>query len=233
VQQAIAAQTDLIAAAQELKRSLMKHLLQDELTDIPSIPLENAVEVMSGGTPATKRSEYWNGEIEWVTAKDVSIASGPFILHTERRITKAGLDNSPAKILPALTTILIARGATMGTVRVIPRQMAMNQTCYGLVAKEGYDPLFLYYMMSMLKDDMLKISYGTIFTTVTTQVLHNLPMRFPQFERQKQIAHILQSADAKIAVEQDRQAALRELFNSLLQELMTGRLRVKGLEMGD
>jgi type I restriction enzyme S subunit len=226
IQRAIAAQDDLIAAAGEVKRSLMQRLLINELGSIPTVSLESVAQIVSGGTPDTKRPEYWNGDIEWVTAKDVSNASGPFITKTERCITKAGLENSAAKMLPASTTILIARGATMGRVRVLSRPMAMNQTCYGLVAKPGNDPLFLYYAMSILKDDMLSIAYGAIFTTVTVPVLRHLQVRFPSLEDQKHIARILGAADRKIEAEEQRKAALQALFKAMLHQLMTGQLRL-------
>jgi type I restriction enzyme S subunit len=226
IQREIAAQDALIAAAREVKHSLMQRLLIDELAFVPTVPLESIAQIVSGGTPDTKRPEYWAGDIEWVTAKDVSNASGPFITKTERYITKAGLENSAAKLLPALTTILIARGATMGRVRVLSRPMAMNQTCYGLVAKPGIDALFLYYAMSILKDDMLSIAYGAIFTTVTVPVLRNLQVRVPSLEDQVRVARILGVADRKIAVEENRKAALQELFKSMLHQLMTGRLRL-------
>jgi type I restriction enzyme S subunit len=233
VREAIEATERVIAAARELKRSLMKRMIINELDEIKSDPLEDTVEILTGGTPSTKVAEYWDGDIEWVTAKDVSNTSGPFIKRTERSITEAGLQNSPAKILPPYTTILIARGATMGSVKMIERPMAMNQTCYGLSVKKGNDPIFLYYTLSILKDEMLSISYGSIFTTVTRGVLSQLPLKFPTIEKQKKISELLFAVDRKILVENDRKSALEALFNSLLHHLMTGKLRVPINEVMD
>jgi type I restriction enzyme S subunit len=229
VREAIETTERVIAAARELKRSMMKKLLIDDLEYIPTLPLKQAVNILTGGTPNTKVREYWYGNIEWVTAKDVSNAQGPFITRTERYITEAGINNSPAKVLPSLTTILIARGATMGNVRVIERPMAMNQTCYGLSTKEGYDPLFLYYTLSLLKDEMLSISYGIIFTTVTRGVLSQLPLRFPPLSRQEFISKSLLAVDNKIMVELRQKSVLETLFSSLLHHLMTGKVRVQNL----
>jgi type I restriction enzyme S subunit len=63
-------------------------------------------------------------------------------------------------------------------------------------------------------------------TTINQKGLSSANVPLPPLDEQSQIAHILQTADAKIAAEQDRKGALQELFNSLLQALMTGRLRV-------
>ncbi len=112
----------------------------------PSASLAEVAEIASGGTPSTAIGDYWHpAEIDWVTAKDVSESGLAQIRKTERRISKAGLANSAAKMLPPLTTVLIARGATMGKCRMIGHSMAMNQTCYGIVAKSGLDPIYLYY----------------------------------------------------------------------------------------
>jgi type I restriction enzyme S subunit len=229
VRRAIEATEVVIEAAEELRRTLLRRLLVDELAAITPSPLADRVEILTGGTPSTTNPGYWDGDIEWVTAEDVSNAVGPFIEHTRRRITKEGMLNSPSRLLPPNTTILIARGATMGRVRVIPRTMAMNQTCYGLTVKAGNDPMFLYYTMSLLQDEMLSLSYGTIFTTVTRGVLGQLKLRFPEPSIQERAAFIPLAIDKKIVAEHARMAALEGLFRALLYDLMSGQVRVSDI----
>jgi len=226
VHQYIDATDRVIAAALEVKRTLMKQLLVDNLHNTPFEPLGKNVKILTGGTPNTKNINYWNGDIHWVSSKDVSEAEGPFITRTERMITVAGIKNSAAKILPSYTVILIARGATMGKVRLIKTPMAMNQTCYGLAVNEDNDQLYLYYMMSMLRDSMLSISYGTIFTTVTRGILSQLPLKFPALEEQRRVSTILFAVDSKIQAEKNIRNSLVVLFQSLLSILFTGRIRI-------
>ena len=53
-------------------------------------------EVIAGGTPSTKVTEYWNGDISWITPKDLSNFSGKYISKGERNISSEGLNNSSA-----------------------------------------------------------------------------------------------------------------------------------------
>jgi len=129
--------------AEKIECKLPTHILDlfpnsFEVSDLGNVPsgwdtcsFLNLAELLSGGTPKTSASEYWNGGIPWVSAKDVSNAKGSFILETEKTISDLGLNNSSTKILPPLTTIITARG-TVGSYCLLGRAMAMNQTNYGL-----------------------------------------------------------------------------------------------------
>lgn len=106
-------------------------------------------QLLSGGTPSTKKTEYWGGEIKWVSAKDVSNANGTFIINTERSITQEGIENSNAKILPRHTTIVTARG-TVGNYAILSEPMAINQTNYGLKGKEKNIDFFVFFSLANL-----------------------------------------------------------------------------------
>ncbi len=71
--------------------------------------LRDAAEIVGGGTPKTKVPEYWNGNIPWLTPRDLSNFSGRYIPNGERNISKVGLKNSSAKILPKRTVLLSSR----------------------------------------------------------------------------------------------------------------------------
>ena len=120
-------------------------------TEIGNIPLEwdirtisQVADIFLGGTPKTSMDEYWGGDVKWASAKDISNCNSRYIYETERRITKEGVEDSSAKILPKDTIILTSRG-TVGKVALLPESMSFNQTCYGLKAKDDADALFLYY----------------------------------------------------------------------------------------
>ncbi|MBI5290527.1 MAG: restriction endonuclease subunit S [Chloroflexi bacterium] len=129
-------------------------------------------DLLSGGTPRTSEASYWNGDIGWVSAKDVSNAGGAFLLETEKKVTQAGVDDSSTKLLPAKTTIVTARG-TVGAHCMLGRAMTMNQTNYGLKAKDGVGDYFVYFMLKHLVEQLRQQSYGTIFDTITTKTFQN------------------------------------------------------------
>ena len=88
----------------ELYELFPERLAPSELGEVPEgwevRVLDDAIELLSGGTPKTSIVEYWDGDIPWYTAKDAPSLSDVFVLETERTITQAGIDNSSTKILP-------------------------------------------------------------------------------------------------------------------------------------
>lgn len=99
-------------------------------------------DIVGGGTPDTKNAEFWGGEIAWYSIADAP-KSGAFVIETEKSITPEGLASSPARIVDAGTTIISARG-TVGKLAIIGRNMAFNQSCYGLVPRDGFGNFFVY-----------------------------------------------------------------------------------------
>ena len=112
--------------------------------------------------------EYWDGDIPWYTAKDAPSECDIFAVVTDRRITQAGVANSSTKILPALTTVITARG-TVGRLACLGGPMAMNQTCYGLRGAPGYSNYFTYWNVRNTVADLQARTHGTIFDTITRE----------------------------------------------------------------
>jgi type I restriction enzyme, S subunit len=161
--------------------------------------LGSVAEIIGGGTPSTSVKEYWDPpEIEWVTAKDISNSQTARVQTTEKRISKLGLENSSAKMLPTSATVVIARGATMGQCRMLSREMAMNQTCYGIIAKDAINPAYLYYQLSNLYKRFRASAHGSIFDTVITSGLRSIEIPIPPYEEQRSIAKILYDLDARV-----------------------------------
>jgi type I restriction enzyme S subunit len=181
--------------------------------------------LLSGGTPSTRIAEYWNGEIHWVSAKDVSNSNQTFILDTERKISQFGIDNSSTKILPELTTIITARG-TVGNYSILARPMTMNQTNYGLKAKVDSTDYFVFFSLGNLVAQLQKAAYGTIFDTVTTRTFEQsriiIPSNFLTQEFDRQIAPTMQA----ILNNLEQSVTLTQIRDNLLPKLMRGEIGV-------
>ena len=83
-------------------------------------------EVVSGGTPKSNISEYWDGDILWATPTDVSKNKKKFLTTTARQLTKLGLEKSSAKVLPEKSVLLTSR-APIGLVAINEEAMSTNQ----------------------------------------------------------------------------------------------------------
>ncbi len=182
-------------------------------------------ELLSGGTPSTKINEYWSGDIKWISAKDVSNAQGSFVLDTERKITRLGVKNSSTKILPKLTTIVTARG-TVGSYCILSEPMAMNQTNYGLKAKEQESDYFVFFSLANLVAQLQQASYGTIFDTVTTITFEKSKIIIPPYFIIQKFDQLLRPLMGTILGNLEQSDTLSKIRDSILPKLMNGEINV-------
>ena len=96
--------------------------------------LADVVELIGGGTPKRNHSDYWGGDIPWLSVRDFN-NDNRYVYYTEETITEEGVKNSSTKILSPGQIIISARG-TVGALAQLVRPMAFNQSCYGINAKD-------------------------------------------------------------------------------------------------
>jgi len=173
--------------------------------------------VVGGGTPKTKIEEYWNGDISWITPRDLSGYSERFIYKGERSITQAGLENSSAKLLPK-GTLLFSSRAPIGYVAIAGKEMATNQGFKSIVCNEklAYN-LFLYYLMKQKKRDIEMIAGGSTFKEVSGKVIKEFKIQTPPLDEQKAIAKILSSLDEKIEINNQINKNLEKMAQAIFK----------------
>ncbi len=186
--------------------------------------LDDAVELLSGGTPKTATAEYWNGDIPWYTAKDAPAPNDVFVVDTERKITQAGIDNSATKMLPPGTTIISARG-TVGRLACLGIPMTMNQTCYGIRGVNGYPDYFTYWNIRMAVDELQQRTHGTIFDTITRQTFKLVATTLPPVSLAGEFEKTTLPTMNRILVNLHESQRLAVLRDTLLPGLVTGQLR--------
>lgn len=171
--------------------------------------LSDVIEIIGGGTPKTSVSEYWGGSIPWLSVVDFG-NDLKYVEKTEKNITELGLKNSSTKILSTGQIVISARG-TVGELAMIRGNMAFNQSCYGLNAKESLcNNDFLYYLLKCKIVELKRNAHGAVFDTITRTTFDTISVKLPPLPTQNAIAEILSSLDEKI-----------ELNNKINQELET------------
>ena len=159
--------------------------------------LSEVMDLIGGGTPKTSKTEYWNGDIPWLSVKDFNNGFR-YVYETEKSITQLGLENSSTKLLQKGDVIISARG-TVGEIATIPFPMAFNQSCYGLRAKSGIVTSdYLYYLIKHNVSVLKKNTHGSVFDTITRSTFDNIVVEIPSIEIQEKIASILSDYDEKI-----------------------------------
>ena len=204
-------------------------LVESELGEIPEGwgvgVLDDAIELLNGGTPRTSVASYWNGDIPWYTAKDAPSLSDIFAVDTERTITQAGVENSSTKILPAGTTIITARG-TVGSLACLGIPMAMNQTCYGIQGAQGYSDFFTYWTIRKAVDELKSQTHGTIFDTITRQTFKIVDMVLPPVNVSEAFECTVNPIMKRILNNLHESQTLTVQRDTLLPKLISGEMRV-------
>lgn len=180
--------------------------------------------LLSGGTPKTDVPEYWNGAINWISAKDITNSNNQFIIETEKTITELGIQKSAAKLLPKLTTIVSARG-TVGNYCILSKEMAISQSNYGLKSNSNFD-YFLFLMIETMIMMMKAFSYGTVFDTITTKSFQEMEVTIPNNEVIERFENIIMPLYKKILANQFQIQSLTQIRDSLLPKLMTGKIEL-------
>lgn len=187
--------------------------------------LYDLVEVVGGGTPKTEIPEYWDGEIFWMSGRDITVNHKQFILTTEKRITSEGLKNSSAKLLPQFGSVISARG-TVGKICLLSKPMAFSQTNYGILPKIKGCFFFTYLLLSYSIEELQSASYGSVFDTITTNTfrehLINVPKENEILLFEKKVANLF----IKMKSNTIQIRSLTKLRDILLPKLMSGEVRV-------
>lgn len=179
--------------------------------------LSEVVDIISGGTPKTSVAEYWNGLIPWLSVADFNNGK-KFVSTAEKSITELGLENCSSKLLQKNDIIISARG-TVGVVAMLEREMAFNQSCYGIRAKENSTNDYIYYFLKSAVKDFLQVANGGVFDTITRQTFDEIEISLPPLEEQKAIAEVLSSLDDKIDLLHRQNQTLEKLAESHFRHL--------------
>ncbi|MGR5412850.1 restriction endonuclease subunit S [Vibrio astriarenae] len=180
----------------------------------------------SGHTPDKKKPEYWNDGIKWVSLTDSSKLDNLYISDTSKKISQLGIENSSATLHPK-GTVLMARDAGIGKSAIMTSSMAVSQHFMAWVCGEKLDNYFLYYLLQHWKPKFEAIAMGSTIKTIGLPYFKKLQIPVPSIEEQCLISSSLKSVDEKIFVLKQKYSQLSNTKKALMQDLLTGKVRVK------
>lgn len=247
IHNAIAVELSAEQNASALKRTAMNALFVRGLrngaqqdTEIGRVPADWLIErlgvhhsVVSGGTPSRSNPAFWSGgTIPWVKTGEVNYC----VIHeTEEHITPLGIEQSAAKLLRAGTLLMAmyGQGVTRGKVAILGIDAACNQACAAISpSDEAILPGYLYHFLSWRYDQIRSLAHGGQQQNLNLEIVRDLPVAYPQNRTdQEEIITTLDALDRKIALHQQKQCVLQELFQALLHKLMTGEIDVSTLDV--
>ena len=154
--------------------------------------------IVGGATPSTKDPLNYDGNISWITPKDLSNFNGRYIGRGERMITTEGFNSSSCRMLPK-GSVLFSSRAPIGYVAIAKNELCTNQGFKSVIPNPKIvDSTFLYYLLVFNKTRIEGLGSGTTFKEVSGQVMKNVSVLLPSLNTQQSIASVLSSIDDKI-----------------------------------
>jgi type I restriction enzyme M protein len=146
-------------------------------------------QIESGGTPSSNKSEYWDGDIRWITLVDLPQENFiTYISDTKRKITELGLNNSSAKLLPN-KTVLVSSRATIGRIAISQTELATNQGFKNVIIKDfsKVNEKYLACMLIRLVPQMEQMGTGGTYKEISRASFSTLRIPLPPLEVQEKI----------------------------------------------
>lgn len=151
--------------------------------------------VGTGSTPGTTIDEYWDGDIPWLTPKEITgNFKGLYVSKTERNITQLGLDNSSAKLMPP-GTVMLSKRAPVGAVAVNTVPMATNQGFLNFVCGPKLRPIYLALWLKANLPYLERVANGSTYPELYKNDLFEFQIRVPEIDIQDQIVSAVLSLE--------------------------------------
>lgn len=239
---------EVIKSAKELKKSLMKHLFnygpvsieeaekvklkETEIGIIPEdwkvIEVGKTGEVITGTTPPTAKIEYYGGAYKFITPGDMG--ESKHVKETQKYLSEEGINIS--RVLPKESVLVVCIGATIGkTAMTVDEKDTTNQQINAIIPHNCFISHFLYYVISYRSSILPLMAGRAAIPIVNKSNFKKFKIATPSLPIQQEIANILSNIDNKIEAEENKKKALEELLKTLLNNLMTGKIRVHNLDI--
>jgi len=200
-------------------------------THVPSgwnlVKLTSVAKLESGHTPSRRRPDYWNGGIPWISLHDSGALDVLEIHSTSHTISKLGLANSSARLLPK-GTVVFSRTATVGRATVMGREMATSQDFANYVCGPNLCNRYLTHLFRYMAPEWKRLMAGSTHNTVYMPVFQGLQVLLPPVYEQEAIAEALGDTDALIESLEQLLTKKRHLKQGAMQELLSGTKRLLG-----
>ena len=183
-----------------------------------NVKLSDIGEVVGGATPSTKNPDNYDGNIAWITPKDLAGYNKVYISKGERNITEMGFKSCSTKILPK-NSVLFSSRAPIGYVAISENDLCTNQGFKSIIPNNKIDYKFLYYLLKHNKNYIASKGSGSTFKEVSGSVMKGIELSIPKnIHDQKKISKILFDIDKKIELNNEINNNLHELEKNLYKE---------------
>lgn len=221
----------LIAKKIDLKTATMQQLLTGK-TRLPGFSEEWEVkrvidftDCAAGGTPNTLVDDYWGGSIRWMNSGELNLKR---VYEVEGRITEAGLNGSSTRRVTENCVLigLAGQGKTRGTVAINYVELCTNQSIAAIFPNDFFSSEYLYQNLNSRYEELRELSSGGGRGGLNLSLIRSLKIPFPSLEEQIAIAKVLSDIDTELTALEYQCDKARQFKQGMMQELLTGRIRL-------
>lgn len=186
--------------------------------------------IVGGGTPSTKKKEYWCGKMAWVSSADIC-DNDIYNINMTRFITQDAIDKSATKIVPKDSILIVSR-VGVGKVAKASCDLCTSQDFTNIVNSDG-DATFLSYAILRLMQSKLQCVQGTSIKGIPSDEIKNYMLRIPCLAEQQKIAEFLSTIDTVIEKQKETVSAWEERKKGVMQKLFSQEVRFKADDGSD
>ena len=187
--------------------------------------IDDVCKTVGGGTPSTRRSEYWDGDVTWIVPTDVTRNDCLFLVDSERRITEKGLLESSATIVPAYTILMTSR-ASVGYFALMDREVCTNQGFINIVPHDRGMTMYLLFNFMSRVDEIRSRATGTTYPEISKGRFRKMEVVIPDEPVVARFADFAGDVIRQIRTLKRSSLYLTQARDLLLPRLMNGRIAV-------
>ena len=168
--------------------------------ELKKYKLGDIAEIINGATPSTDCNDNYDGEIVWITPKDLSDQKSKYIEKGSRKITQKGYDSCSTQMIPSYNILMSSR-APIGLLAINKVDCCTNQGFKNIIVNKSICNVdYLYYYLKFHIKEIEALGSGTTFKEVSKVALQKFEINIPNLEEQKRIGNLLSALDQKIAL---------------------------------
>ena len=174
-------------------------------------------EIVSGSTPKTSISEYWDGKVKWITPAELK--EDTYIIEDSvRKITEKAVKDTGLTSFPEGTVILSSR-APIGKVAIAGCEMYCNQGFKNLICSDKIYNRYLYWFLRGKTKYLESLGRGATFKEISKQIVANIEIDIPDLCEQHKIVRVLERINKLIGLRQEESKYLDSLIKARFIEL--------------
>lgn len=198
------------------------------MTDKPQfvgqkVKLSDICSIVSGATPKTTVTDYWGGDIKWITPSELNDDSH-VIYDTAKHLTEAGFASARLRMFPEGTVLLTTR-APIGKVAIAGEPMCCNQGFKNLVCSDAVNNEYLYRYLKNRSSELQALGRGATFKELSKKEVAAYEINLPPLKRQLEAVEKLALVDKQVVIAKTQLDKLDSLVKSRFVEMFGDPIR--------